>query len=67
MADVRAYAAQLGVMPTTIIQRAKAGGGGTWRKWEEGESSPTLLTADRVRRYMAENPPAAMDGERSVA
>ncbi|MCG7625562.1 XRE family transcriptional regulator [Epibacterium sp. Ofav1-8] len=67
MAEVREYAARVGVKPTTVIQRAKAGGGGTWRKWEEGESSPTLITADRVRRYMAENPPAVMNDDRSVA
>lgn len=59
MAEIRAYAAQVGVMPTTVIQRANVGGGGTWRRWEEGESSPTLATADRVRSYMAENPPPA--------
>lgn len=57
MDDVRAYAAQLGVMPTTVVQRAKCGGGGTWAAWESGTSSPTLHTVDRLRAYMAENPP----------
>ena len=57
IAEIRAYAIRVGVMPTTVIQRAKVGGGRTWRKWEAGESSPTLITADRVRKYMSENPP----------
>lgn len=56
--EVRTYATLVGVMPTTVIQRAGVGGGGTWRLWEDGRSSPTLRTVERVRAYMAENPPS---------
>ena len=63
MEKVRAYAARFGVQPTTVIQRAKSGGGGTWVKWESGDSSPTLHTVDRIKRFMADNPPPAEQTE----
>ena len=55
--DVRAYAELVGLKPSTVIQKAKAGSGSTWERWEERKGSPTLKTVDRVRRYMAANPP----------
>ncbi len=61
MAEIRAYAEQVGVMPTTVIQRAKAGSGSTWSGWEKGVSSPTLRTVDRIRAYMLDNPPPEED------
>lgn len=56
LSDLRTYADTFGVQPTTIIQRAGCGSGGTWAKWATGRSSPTMLTADRLRKYMADNP-----------
>lgn len=55
--QVRAYAAMLGDKPGTVVQRAGCGGGSTWAKWESGASSPTLHTADKLLRYIADNPP----------
>ncbi len=57
LAEVRAYAVRCGIKPSTVIQNAGAGGGSSWRRWDEGKSSPTMITADRVRAYMAANPP----------
>lgn len=62
IADIRAYAKRLGVHPSTVVQRAGVGGGSTWARWESGGGSPTLLTADRIRKFMAENPPPADGG-----
>ena len=59
MAEVRAYAAGVGVKPSTIVQKAGAGGGLTWARWERDESSPTQRTLDKIRTYMAKNPPPA--------
>ncbi len=67
MADVRAYAAQFGITPSTVIQKARVGGGGTWAKWESGDSSPTLRTVDRLRAYLAENPPPDADRAEDAA
>lgn len=60
MEEVRAYAARLGVQPTTVIQRAKSGGGGTWASWDGGASTPTFSTVDKIRRFIADNPPDAI-------
>jgi len=56
MVEVRAYAERCNIAPTTVIQRAGVGGGGTWSKWADGSGSPTLRTVDRLRKYMADNP-----------
>lgn len=56
MEQVRAYADALGVHPSTVVQRAAKLGGAAWAKWETGESSPTLRTADKILKYMKENP-----------
>ena len=66
MADVRAYAARLGIKPGTVIQKAGAGGGSTWRRWANDESSPTQRTLDKVRKYMRDNP-APVDAPEVVA
>lgn len=57
MAEVREYAAQIGVKPSTVIQKAGAGGGATWGRWEAGESSPTMRTLEKVRKHIANNQP----------
>lgn len=56
MDEIRAYAAAAGIKPTTVVQRSGIGGGGTWRKWEKGGSC-TMRNADRIRAWMAANPP----------
>ena len=55
MAEVRAYAVAIGVLPTTIIQRSDAGNGSTWSKWEAGGTA-THRTTDKVRSYIAAHP-----------
>ena len=57
MEQVRAYATRVGVKPSTVVQQAGCGGGTTWARWEAGDGSPTLRTADKILKFMAENPP----------
>lgn len=57
--EVRAYAALIGVKPSTVIQKAGVGGGATWGRWEAGASSPTVRTLEKVRKHMEDNPPPA--------
>ncbi|NIZ09289.1 XRE family transcriptional regulator [Pseudooceanicola sp. HF7] len=64
---VRIYAATAGVLPSTVVRWAGCGGGTTWARWEAGLSSPTLRTADRILKYMADNPPSAADETVQVA
>lgn len=59
IAEVEAYAAAVGLEPSTVVQRAAGVSGAIWKRWKSGEASCTLTTADRVRAYMAENPPPA--------
>ena len=65
MAEIEAYATAAGLRPGTVLQKAKAGSGDTWRRWQEGGLCG-IARADRIRSYMAENPPTA-DGSRSAA
>lgn len=59
--EVRDYAAQCGVKPGTIVQKAGLAGN-SFTKWASGKSSPTHRTIDRVRAYIAANPaPKAED------
>lgn len=56
MQQVRAYAEALGVEPTTVVQRAAKVSGSAWSRWEIGSGSPTLATADKILKYIADNP-----------
>lgn len=56
MTEIRAYALLCGLMPSTVVQNAQCGGGGAWRKWEAGGSC-SMRTADKLRKFMADNPP----------
>lgn len=58
--DIRAYAAAMGLQPTTVVQNSGGGGGNIWAKWEAGGTC-TLKTAEKIRKYMAENPPPAAE------
>lgn len=63
MQKVRAYAAASGVEPTTIVQRAAKVSGAAWSRWDVGSSSPTLATADKILKYIAENPVVDSDAD----
>lgn len=53
---VSVYANALDIHPSTVVQRAAKMGGAAWAKWEAGSGSPTLKTADKILKYMADNP-----------
>lgn len=61
--EIREYADALGVQPSTVIQRAAKLGGAVWARWEAGNGSPTMMTADKIRRYIAENPVGDADAD----
>ena len=68
MNEIRVYARARGVKPATVLQNAAMLSGTTWEKWESGSASCSVRTADRVRAYMAENPPVEADqNERGAA
>ncbi|WP_242685187.1 MULTISPECIES: XRE family transcriptional regulator [Haematobacter] len=57
MSEIRLYAAARGILPSTVLQNAANLGGTTWSKWEAGTASCTMKVAEKVRAYMAANPP----------
>lgn len=63
MQQVRCFADALNIHPSTVIQRAAQVGGNSWAKWEAGNSSPTLRTADKILNYIADNPIPDSDAE----
>lgn len=56
--EIETYAAAAGLKPATVLQKAGGLGGLVWSKWVAGTASCTLPMADRLRAFMAANPPA---------
>jgi hypothetical protein len=67
MSEIRSYAAARGIKPGTVLQRGADLGGKVWATWEAGTATCTLTTADRIRAYMAANPPAPSHDAASAA
>lgn len=59
IAEVEAYCAAAGTSPQRVLRAAIGASWGQWDRWKAGTSSPTMVVADRLRRWMAEHPPAA--------
>lgn len=57
ISDVEAYARAAGQKPQSVLRAAIDAGWREWDSWKAGKSSPTMARADRLRAYMAENPP----------
>jgi len=63
--EIEAYAAAVKLSPSTVIQRAAGLGGGKWKRWQAGGDC-SIRVAERIRAYMAANPPS-MDGKSGEA
>jgi len=57
IAEVEAYASEVGSSPSTVIQKAGGGGGHSWKRWQAGGDC-SIRVAERIRAYMAANPPS---------
>lgn len=66
IADVEAHAAATGLSPKKILRDAIGASWGQWDKWTSGEMSPTMTTADRLRQWMADNPPKSENREKAA-
>jgi hypothetical protein len=67
ISDIEAYASQVDRKPQSVLRSAINASWGTWDAWVAGKSSPTLIVADRVRVFMAENLPVDADPQQEVA
>ncbi|AUR12891.1 hypothetical protein PhaeoP48_02929 [Phaeobacter inhibens] len=61
--EITAYAAAVGRSPQHILRQAIGANWRQWKAWKAGQSSPTLHTVDKIRRYVAENPAPAGEPE----
>lgn len=57
IAEIEAYATRRSVKPATVLQYAAGLGGQAWARWRSGAVC-TMATAERIRKYMADNPPS---------
>ena len=57
VSEIETYVAALGVTPQKFLRDVIGAQWGQWQKWKDGTSSPTMRIADKIRDYMAENPP----------
>lgn len=55
--DIEAFCAARQMAPQKLLREAINATWGLWQKWKDGEASPTMKVADRIRDYMAANPP----------
>lgn len=58
MQEIENYASARGILPATVVQSATGHSGTTWAKWQSGATC-SLRTAEKLRAYMAANPPQA--------
>lgn len=55
ISDIEAYCARTGISPQKLLRDAINAQWGQWQKWKDGEASPTMKVADRIRDYMKQN------------
>ncbi|MDQ7262685.1 hypothetical protein NM680_12875 [Paracoccus sp. PS-1] len=67
ISDIEAYCARTGISPQKLLRDAINAQWGQWQKWKDGEASPTMKVADRIREHMRQNSGvhALARGERS--
>lgn len=57
ISDIEAYCSAAGILPQQLLKEVVGANWGTWQRWKDGKSSPTMKLVDRIRAYMSENPP----------
>jgi len=63
IAEIEAYASSMDRKPQWVLREAIGAGWKEWTLWRAGTSSPTMARVDRLRDYMAANPPAETETE----
>ncbi|RBO51962.1 hypothetical protein DSD19_17725 [Rhodovulum sp. BSW8] len=63
LAEIEAYAAACSKTPQKVLRDAIGAGWGQWGSWKSRESSPTMLTADKLRDYMRDHPAPTPAGD----
>ena len=63
LAELSAYADAVGRTPQHVLRQAIGASWGQWASWNDGKSSPTLHTVDKIRKHMLENPSPESEGD----
>lgn len=58
ISDITDAAEARGMTPQALLRRSVGASWSLWGDWTSGKSTPTLATVDRIRAWMAANPPA---------
>lgn len=53
ISDIEAYCAKRGISPQKLLRAAINAKWSQWQSWKDGDSSPTMKVADRLREFMA--------------
>lgn len=57
ISEIEVYARAVERTPQAVLRAAIGAGWSEWESWRAGRSSPTMARVDRLRAYIAENPP----------
>lgn len=57
ISEIEAYARAVDRTPQAVLRQAIDAGWREWESWKSGKSSPTMARVDRLRAFMAANPP----------
>jgi hypothetical protein len=57
--EIEEYCRARQIAPQKLLRASIKATWGLWQKWTDGDASPTMKVADRIRAYMAANPPAS--------
>ena len=55
--EIEEYCRARQIAPQKLLRDSIKATWGLWQKWTDGDASPTMKVADRIRAYMAANPP----------
>lgn len=55
ISDIEAYCERSGISPQKLLRDVINAQWGQWQKWKDGEASPTMKVADRLREYIKKN------------
>lgn len=58
ISEIQTFASAQGVTPQKFLRDVIGASWNTWQKWRDGESTPTMAVADRIRTHIADSKPA---------
>ena len=62
--EIESYASKRGTSPQALLRQTLNAEWSRWEKWTSRAASPRMETVERLRAYMAANPPTQTEGAR---